>query len=109
MKILPITNNSYKAQNPSFNAVNQKYYDWGKMHIDNLKEIPPQLLYQIGDEVTLFKTVTPQDGIDTLKALRKKLEPKKDEWLNELIGEFKQLAKEERIKTRRALKKIKNP
>ena len=107
MKISPIKQNQYKTQNPSFNAINQKYYDWGKKEIEGRKYLSIDFLYCIESDVISFKYVTPQDGLDTLKALRELLKPEKDECLNETIGTFKQLVKEERINARRALKKIK--
>ena len=111
MKVSPITYNQYKsnnpAQNPMFNAINQKYYNWGKEEIENRSGLTINFLYCIESDVISFKDITPQDGVDTLKALRDLLKPKKDECLNETIGIFKQLAKQERIEQRRALKKLK--
>ena len=105
MKILPITNNSYKAQNPSFNAINQKYYDWGKKEIEERGYITIHFTNRIEEDVLLFKEISFQDGVDTLKSIRELLKPKQNECINELIGEFKQLAKQERIAARKALKK----
>ena len=77
MKISPIKQNQYKTQNPSFNAINQKYYDWGKKEIEERGYITGNFLYCIESEVISFKDITPQDGVDTLKALRELLKPKK--------------------------------
>ena len=106
MRILPITNNHSRKNNPSFQAINQKYYEWGKKHIEKYQEIPSNLLYCLQADVLAFKSVKPQDGLDTIRALRELLKPKKDEWANELVGDFKQLAREERSAARRALKKL---
>ena len=111
MKVSPITYNQYKlnnpAQSPMFNAINQKYYNLGKEEIEDYEYLSDDLLYRISCKVIVFKTISPQDGLDTLKALRDLLKPQKNNDLNELIGEFKQLAKKERIAERKTLKKLK--
>ena len=96
--------------NLSFQAINEKYYNralkemsWGG------GDLTGHYINRIGDEVILFKTISPQDGVDTLKAVRALIDKKKYkstvDWINELLGHFNYLAKQERIEQRRLLKK----
>ena len=106
MLVSPINNNN---NNFTFQAINEKYYNRAVKDISKQGHVDGFVLYRIGDDVAMFKTISPQDGVDTLKAIRALIDKKKHstwvDWINELIGEFKQLAKQERIEQRRLLKK----
>lgn len=95
--------------NLSFQAVNEKYYNRAVKDISKYGDVDATFLYDIGDDVILFKTISPQDGVDTLKAVRALTDKKKYkstvDWINELLGHFNYLAKQERIEQRRLLKK----
>ena len=110
MNISPIT--SYKQNNnqPSFQAVNMKYLEKAQKEIKGGRTITDNLLYCLMYDV-FSKNILTQDGIDTLKAIRKLLseQPKGWKlWLDELIGTCKQMAKQERIEERREAKKPKS-
>ena len=110
MNISPIT--SYKKNNnhPSFQAVNMKYLERAKKEIKGGKTITGDLLCCLRYDV-IFKNISYQDGVDTIKAIRKLLEGNPENWknwVNELVGEFKYLAKKERIEERREAKKPKS-
>ena len=107
MLVSPINNNN---NNFTFQAINEKYYNQA------LKEmkwaggrVTGHFINCIGDDVILFKTISPQDGVDTLKAVRALIDKKKYkstvDWINEILGHFNYLAKQERIEQRRLLKK----
>ena len=106
MLVSPINNNN---NNFTFQAINEKYYNRAVKDISKYGDVDDFVLYRIGDDVAMFKTIPPQDGVDTLKAVRDLIDKKKHkstiDWINQLIGEFKQLAKQERIEQRRLLKK----
>ena len=103
MKIDRISNNS-------FQAVNQKYYDKAARNLRECNTVTGNFFYCITNAVLAFKTISPQDGADTIRAIKALYTDKKHDdikWLNELLGIFKAEAKKERIAERRALKKIK--
>ena len=110
MNISPIA--SYKQNNnqPSFQAVNMKYLERAKKEIKRRNTITGDLLCCLRYDV-IFKNISYQDGVDTIKAIRKLLEGNPENWknwVNELVGEFKYLAKKERIEQRREAKKPKS-
>ena len=101
MKIDRISNNS-------FQAVNQKYYEKAAKEIKNRGAITINLLYCLTHDILTFKNITPQDGVDTIRAIKSLYTDKRHHdlnCLNELLGFCKQDAKKERIAERRALKK----
>ena len=103
MKIDSISNNS-------FQAVNQEYYNKAARNLRECDTVTGNFFYCLTDEVLSFKTISPQDGADTIRAIKALYVDKKHDdikWLNELLGIFKIEAKKERIAERRALKKIK--
>ena len=111
MNISPVT--SYKQNNnqPSFQAVNMKYLERAKKEIANRGgDITDNLLYCITYDV-FFKTIPAQDGVDTLKAIKDLLKDRDRSWrnwINELIGTCKQIAKKEQMEQRREAKKPKS-
>ena len=111
MNISPVT--SYKQNNnqPSFQAVNMKYLERAKKEIANRRgDITDNLLYCITYDV-FYKNIPAQDGVDTLKAIKFLLKDRDkswQNWINELIGTCKQMAKQERIEERREAKKSKS-
>ena len=106
MYVSPIRNPEYKSQNPTFNAVNQKYYKLGKERIDKFGHLSYIIIDHLANDVILFKKIHPQDGADTLRALRELLKPQKSNSLEEYLGTFNILAKEDRIAKRKKLKKL---
>ena len=105
MHILP-TNVS--LNNNSFQAVNQKYYDKAAKEIKSRGAITINLLYCLTHDILTFKNIAPQDGVDTVRAIKTLYTDKKHpdlNCLNELLGFCKQDAKKERIEERRAQKK----
>ncbi len=101
MKIDSISNNS-------FQAVNQKYYEKAAKELEWAPAVDANLIYRLTHAVLTFKTISPQDGVDTVRAIKALYKNKKHSsinWLNEILGIFKQEAKKERIAERRALKK----
>ena len=105
MHILP-TNVS--LNNNSFQAINQKYYDKAIKELGWSDTVTGNLIYCLTADVLTFKTISPQDGVDTVKAIKALYKNKKHpfiNWLNEILGIFKQEAKKERIEERRAQKK----
>ena len=105
MQILPTNTLS---NNRSFQAVNQKYYNKAIKELGWSETVTGNLIYCLTADVLTFKTISPQDGVDTVKAIKALYKNKKHpfiNWLNEILGIFKQEAKKERIAERRALKK----
>lgn len=107
MNISPVT--SYKQNNnePVFQAVNMKYLERAKNDIQYYKNIGSNTLVCLRYDV-IFKKLSLQDGIDTIKAIRLLVTKDKQAWMNEILGEFKYLAKKERIEERREAKKPKS-
>ena len=83
MLISPI----YQSQN-SFKAVNQKYYQWAKKEASGGKRFA-ELLRQLRYEV-LWRDIHPQDGIDTVEAI-KKLTAKTDEFTESVLKTFRSM------------------
>ena len=111
MNINPIASYNKNNNQPSFQAVNMKYLERAKKEINGRNTITGHLLTCLEYDVKVFQTISPQDGVDTIKAIRKLLEGNPENWknwINELVGEFKYLAKKERIEQRREAKKPKS-
>ena len=109
MNINPITCYNQNNNQPAFQAVNMKYLERAKKEIKRRNTITDDLLYCLRYDV-IFKKISFQDGVDTIKAIRELLEGNPENWknwINELVGEFKYLAKKERIDQRRLAKKSK--
>ena len=111
MNINPIASYNKNNNQPSFQAVNMKYLERAKKEIANRRgDITDNLLYCITYDV-FFKTISAQDGIDTLKAIKSLLKNRDrswQNWINELIGTCKQIEKQARIEQRREAKKTKS-
>ena len=103
MQILPTNTLS---NNRSFQAVNQEYYNKAAKELKHSPTVSGNLIYCLTHEVLEFKTISPQDGVDTvraIKALYKNNKHSSINWLNEIIGIFKQEAKKERIAERKLI------
>ncbi len=104
MKIDRISSNS-------FQAINKEYYNKAMRNLRECNTVTGNFFYCLTAEVLSFKTISPQDGTDTIRAVKALYTDKKHDdikWLNEILGIFKQEAKKERIEERRAQKKIKH-
>ena len=68
MKVNPVNN---PINQPAFQKVNQKYLKWAQNDYAAIKNIDTAWYESLRDDVTLFKDISVQDGIDTMKAVRK--------------------------------------
>ena len=73
---------------PSFQAVNQKYFEWAKKDYSLEKNVSSNWLQMISFDVFLFNKVTRQDAIDTVNAVKKYMN-KTTVGLEELLKSFK--------------------
>ena len=86
MQILPINNN----HQTSFQAVNQKYYQWAEREAKATKgfgELLTQLRYDVD-----WGDIHPQDGIDTVEAI-KKLMGGTNEFVEHVLDGFRAMLK----------------
>ena len=86
MRILPINNNSQINSK----AVNQQYYQWAEREAKGGKRFG-ELLRQLRYDVD-WGDILPQDGIDTIEAI-KKLTKKTDQFTETVLQNFKDLLK----------------
>ena len=106
MNISSVT--SYKQNNnqPAFQAVNMKYLERAKREIHWRKSITTDLLMCLRYDVMLFRKISPEDGIDTLKAIKKLLGKEKDVFLETVLSNFgvekKLRRQEEKSKTKKS-------
>lgn len=77
---------------PSFQAVNQKYFEWAKKDFARGNDVSTECLQRLRYDVCLFKEISPQDGIDTINAIKKHTK-KYDEFIEELLMNFKYVLK----------------
>ncbi len=56
---------------PAFQKVNQKYLKWAEKDYKLMKNIGTEWYESLRDDVTLFKDISKQDGVDTMNAARK--------------------------------------
>ena len=56
---------------PQFKAVNQKYFEWAKKDYSLEKNVSSNWIDRLDFDVLLFKEISPQDGIDTVNAVKK--------------------------------------
>ena len=56
---------------PNFQAVNQKYFEWAKKDFARGNNVSTEWLDRISFDVFLFKSLSRQDAIDTIKAVKK--------------------------------------
>ena len=86
MRILSINN----SNQISSKAVNQKYYQWAQREAKGGKRFG-ELLRQLRYDVD-WGDILPQDGIDTIEAI-KKLTKKTDQFTETVLQNFKDLLK----------------
>ena len=63
---------------PQFKAVNQKYFEWAKKDYSLEKNVSSNWIDRLDFDVLLFKEISPQDGIDTVNAVKKYMKKIKD-------------------------------
>ena len=86
MKITAV--NAKQPSNPQFKAVNQKYFEWAKKDYSLEKNVSCDWLQRLSFDVFLFKEISPQDGIDTINAVKKYMN-KTGEGLEHVLNNFK--------------------
>ena len=77
-----------QPSNPQFKAVNQKYFEWAKKDYSLEKNVSCDWLQRLSFDVFLFKEISPQDGIDTINAVKKYMN-KTGEGLEHVLNNFK--------------------
>ena len=77
-----------QPSNPQFKAVNQKYFEWAKRDYSLEKNVSSNWIDRLDFDVLLFKNISPQDGIDTVNAVKKYMK-KTDDGLEYLLKRFK--------------------
>ena len=87
MQILPINKNNQT----NFKAVNQKYLQMAKNGIKNKTGVPSEILIKLRYDVD-WGDITPQDGIDTVEAI-KKLIGKTDDFFEHVLENFRIMLK----------------
>lgn len=73
---------------PQFKAVNQKYFELAKKDYSLEKNVSSNWIDRLDFDVLLFKNISPQDGIDTVNAVKKYMK-KTDDGLEYLLKRFK--------------------
>ena len=73
---------------PSFQAVNQKYFEWAKKDYSLEKNVSTEWLQRLRYDVFLFKNISRQDAIDTINAVKKYMN-KTDEGIEHVLNNFK--------------------
>ena len=73
---------------PQFKAVNQKYFEWAKKDYSLEKNVSSNWIDRLDFDVHLFKEISPQDGIDTVNAVKKYMK-KTDDALEDLLNSFR--------------------
>ena len=86
MKITAV--NAKQPSKPQFKAVNQKYFEWAKKDYSLEKNVSCDWLQRLSFDVFLFKEISPQDGIDTINAVKKYMN-KTGEGLEHVLNNFK--------------------
>ena len=77
-----------KPSKPQFKAVNQKYFEWAKKDYSLEKNVSCDWLQRLSFDVFLFKEISPQDGIDTVNAVKKYMK-KTDNAIEDLLNSFR--------------------
>ena len=77
-----------QPSNLQFKAVNQKYFEWAKKDYSLEKNVSSNWIDRLDFDVLLFKNISPQDGIDTVNAVKKYMK-KTDDGLEYLLKRFK--------------------
>ena len=86
MKITAV--NAKQPSKPQFKAVNQKYFEWAKKDYSLEKNVSSNWIDRLDFDVLLFKNISPQDGIDTVNAVKKYMK-KTDDVMEDLLKRFK--------------------
>ena len=86
MKITAV--NAKQPSKPQFKAVNQKYFELAKKDYSLEKNVSSNWIDRLDFDVLLFKNISPQDGIDTVNAVKKYMK-KTDNGLEYLLKRFK--------------------
>ena len=60
-----------QPSNPQFKAVNQKYFEWAKKDFSIGDSVSTEWMDRLSFDVFLFKEISPQDGIDTINAVKR--------------------------------------
>lgn len=90
MKITAV--NSKQPSKPQFKAVNQKYFEWAKKDYSLEKNVSCDWLQRLSFDVFLFKEISPQDGIDTVNAVKKYMK-KTDNAIEDLLNSLKKASR----------------
>ena len=80
--------NLSQPSKPQFKAVNQKYFEWAKKDYSLEKNVSSNWIDRLDFDVLLFKNISPQDGIDTVNAVKKYMK-KTDDVMEDLLKRFK--------------------
>ena len=107
MNINPIASYNQNNNQTSFQAVIEKYIKLAKEDIKYYKNIGGNTLSRLNYDV-FFKNIYAQDGVDTLKEIRKLIGGKMDEGFNHVLSALKKEAKRIRQEQRREAKKPKS-
>ena len=86
MKITAV--NAKQPSKPQFKAVNQKYFELAKKDYSLEKNVSSNWIDRLDFDVLLFKNISPQDGIDTINAVKKYMN-KTGEGLEHVLNNFK--------------------
>ena len=87
MKINPIVNSNPSQTN--FKAVNQKYLKWAEKDYKLVKDISGELLESLRDDVCLFGDISSKDGVDTMNAIRKYMNPGSKEFFEHVLDNIR--------------------
>lgn len=90
MKITAV--NAKQPSKPQFKAVNQKYFEWAKKDYSLEKNVSCDWLQRLSFDVFLFKEISPQDGIDTVNAVKKYIK-KTDNAIEDLLNSLKKASR----------------
>lgn len=90
MKITAV--NAKQPSKPQFKAVNQKYFEWAKKDYRLEKNVSCDWLQRLSFDVFLFKEISPQDGIDTVNAVKKYMK-KTDNAIEDLLNSLKKASR----------------
>ena len=73
---------------PSFQAVNQKYFEWAKKDYSLVKNVSSEWLQRLSYDVFLFKEISVRDGLDTVIAAKKYIK-KNNECIEDLLDRLR--------------------
>ena len=90
MKITAV--NAKQPSKPQFKAVNQKYFEWAKKDYSLEKNVSCDWLQRLSFDVFLFKEISPQDGIDTVNAVKKYMK-KTDNAIENMLSTLKEASR----------------